>query len=327
MVKRSLGPTMKSVGEVMAIGRSFEESLQKSIRMLDTGRDGLVLSRRDESLPNEEQVEESLTHPDDRILYNVASAIALGMSTKKIYSLSAIDPWFIEKIRNIVDMGKKLPDARDKSKMRKAKQLGFSDAQIARAQKTTTSSVREKRLSLGIKPCVKQIDTLAAEWPAKTNYLYMTYGGDSDDIKIPDNSKNIIVLGAGPYRIGSSVEFDWGTVNMVLGLKKQKTDDIIVVNCNPETVSTDYDVSDRLYFEELTVERILDIAEFESPHGVITCVGGQTANNLTPELAENKIPILGTAAVDVDRAENRSTFSSVLDSMHIRQPPGRRLLT
>ena len=243
------------------------------------------------------------------------------MSTKKIYSLSAIDPWFIEKIRNIVNMGATLHDATDKSKMRKAKQLGFSDAQIARAQKTTTSSVREKRLSLGIKPCVKQIDTLAAEWPAKTNYLYMTYGGDSDDIKIPDNSKNIIVLGAGPYRIGSSVEFDWGTVNMVLGLKKQKTDDIIVVNCNPETVSTDYDVSDRLYFEELTVERILDIAEFESPHGVITCVGGQTANNLTPELAENKIPILGTAAADVDRAENRSTFSSVLDSMHIRQPP------
>ncbi|MDI1495359.1 MAG: carbamoyl phosphate synthase large subunit [Cenarchaeum symbiont of Oopsacas minuta] len=320
MVKRSLGPTMKSVGEVMAVGRSFEESLQKAIRMLDIGRDGLILSEQD-IVCTEEEIEDRLSRPDDNILYNVSYAITAGMSTEKICTLSAIDPWFIEKIRNIVKMGTKLRQGTiSNADMRNAKIRGFSDVQIARAQNTSESFVRKERMRLGIKPCVKQIDTLAAEWSAKTNYLYMTYGGDCNDIEVHKNSKDIIVLGAGPYRIGSSVEFDWGTVNMVDGLKKHGTGDIIVVNCNPETVSTDYDISDRLYFEELTAERILDIAEFESPKGVVTCVGGQTANNLTFRLASSGIQILGTAATDVDRAENRSIFSSVLDGMHIRQP-------
>jgi carbamoyl-phosphate synthase large subunit len=198
--------------------------------------------------------------------------------------------------------------------------MGFSDKQIARVKGTTPDDVRDLRKKLGVLPSVKQIDTLAAEWPAVTNYLYLTYGGHSHDIEIPPDEKGIVVLGAGPYRIGSSVEFDWGTVNMVWGLQENGEKNISVVNCNPETVSTDYDICTRLYFEELTQERILDITEFENPKGIITCVGGQTANNLTPSLAKHGINILGTSAFDVDRAENRSKFSSVLDKLHIQQP-------
>lgn len=377
MANRWLGPTMKSVGEVMAVGRTFEESLQKAIRMLGIGYDGLVLNRSEPVDPitataataarahppnlttaeiDAEAMEERLTHHSDHILYNVAAAIRMGFDTKRIYDLSSIDPWFIEKIRNIVrvaDMlsGSKSADAGSDAdcnhstaatvssaatttagadtakrhhltsdKMRKAKQAGFSDIQIARAVGETPDAIRGMRKNMGIIPAVKQIDTLAAEWPAVTNYLYMTYGGESDDIALQDADRGVVVVGAGPYRIGSSVEFDWGTVNMVWGLQENGEKNVVVINCNPETVSTDYDICTRLYFEELTHERLLDVADFESPKGVITCVGGQTANNLTLWAAKRGVPIMGTSAANVDRAEDRSKFSAVLDNLRIRQP-------
>ena len=321
LVNRKLGPMMKSVGEVMSIGRTFEESLQKAIRMLDIGNDGLVLNRFNGQTYNEEDIENHLGRPDDLILYYVAAALKKGISVDRIFKLSSIDPWFIEKIKNIVNTEARLKEeSLDKSLLKTSKKLGFSDNQIARAINKTPSDIRKMRKENGIIPSVKQIDTLAAEWPAKTNYLYLTYGGDKNDLEIKSDEQGIVVLGAGPYRIGSSVEFDWGTVNMVWGLQENGEKNIAVVNCNPETVSTDYDVCNRLYFEELTIERILDITEFENPKGVITCVGGQTANNLTPPLAKNGVNILGTKAEDVDSAENRSKFSSVLDNLHIKQP-------
>ena len=325
LVDRSLGPAMKSVGEVMSVGRTFEESIQKAIRMLDMGLDGLVLNRKNDPSGNVEEIEHALSHPDDNILYWVVSAIKSGMKTYDICKLSYIDEWFVEKIRNIVDVEDDLCASKvEKTLMRRAKHLGFADSQIACAQGSTESKIRKVRKEMGITPHVKQIDTLAAEWPAQTNYLYVTYGGDTDDIVPPRDASGILILGAGPYRIGSSVEFDWGTVNMVWGLERNGASDIALVNCNPETVSTDYDICKRLYFEELSLERILDIVEFESSGGVVTCVGGQTANNLTPKLAESGVKILGTAASSIDRAENRSEFSSVLDALHIRQPPWQR---
>ena len=321
LVNRKLGPTMKSVGEVMAVGRTFEESLQKAIRMLDIGNDGLVLNRTNGKSYTEEELEEKLTHPDDFVLYYVAAALKSGFSVEKIYRLSAIDPWFVEKIQNIIDVEKDLSGKElDKPLLWEAKKLGFSDKQIGRASNKTPDDVRKIRKENGVVPSVKQIDTLAAEWPAVTNYLYLTYGGNSHDIEVNPDEKGIVVVGAGPYRIGSSVEFDWGTVNMVWGLQENGEKNVSVVNCNPETVSTDYDICTRLYFEELTQERILDITEFENPKGVITCVGGQTANNLTPGLAAHGINILGTSAQDVDRAEDRSKFSAELDKLHIQQP-------
>lgn len=321
LANRKLGTTMKSVGEVMAIGRTFEESLQKSIRMLDIGNDGLVLNRINGKTYDEEEIEEHLSKPDDYILYYVAAALKKGISVEKIYKLSAIDPWFIEKIKNIVEIEKKLVETKlEKDLLSRAKRFGFSDRQIARAIHKDESDIRKLRKDFGIIPVVKQIDTLAAEWPAKTNYLYLTYGGEKNDLDITPDERGIIVLGAGPYRIGSSVEFDWGTVNMAWGLQENGEKNIIVVNCNPETVSTDYDICQRLYFEELTQERILDIAELENPKGVVTSVGGQTANNLTPKLAKSGIKLLGTSAIDVDNAENRSKFSKKLDELHIKQP-------
>jgi len=320
-VNRKLGVTMKSVGEVMAVGRTFEESLQKAIRMLDIGNDGLVLNRVNGKKYDEEEIEEKLSHHDDQILYNVAIALKMGIPVDRIYKLSAIDPWFIQKIQNIVDAETKLKESElDKSLMWEVKKLGFSDKQLARVKEKTPDEVRDLRKKLGVIPSVKQIDTLAAEWPAVTNYLYLTYGGHSHDIDIPKDDNGIVVVGAGPYRIGSSVEFDWGTVNMVWGLQENGEKNVSVVNCNPETVSTDYDICTRLYFEELTQERLLDITDFENPKGVITCVGGQTANNLTPGLAEHGVNIMGTSAHDVDRAEDRSKFSAELDKLHIGQP-------
>jgi carbamoyl-phosphate synthase large subunit len=313
---------MKSVGEVMAVGRCFEESLQKSIRMLEGGNDGLVLNRLNGKTYDEEEIEEHLSKPDDLILYYVAAALRKGMSVEKIYKLSAIDPWFIEKIKNIVEIEKDLKEKDlDASLLRRAKKFGFSDRQIARAKSKEESEIRKARKELGIIPVVKQIDTLAAEWPAKTNYLYLTYGGNKNDLEVSQKERGVMVLGAGPYRIGSSVEFDWGTVNLVWGLQENGEKNVAVVNCNPETVSTDYDICQRLYFEELTHERILDITEFEKTKGIVTSVGGQTANNLTPKLAKSGIHLLGTSAEDVDRAENRSKFSSILDELHIKQPP------
>jgi carbamoyl-phosphate synthase large subunit len=321
MANRKLGPTMKSVGEVMAIGRTFEESLQKAIRMLDIGNDGLVLNRANGKTYDVEDIEDHLLNSNDHVLYYVAAALRKGIPVEKIQKLSSIDPWFIEKIKNIVDTETELKEKQLSAEiLRKAKHLGFSDRQIGRAKDKDESEIRKTRKELGITPVVKQIDTLAAEWPAKTNYLYVTYGGNENDISVSPDQRGVVVLGAGPYRIGSSVEFDWGTVNMVWGLQENGEKNVTVVNCNPETVSTDYDICSRLYFEELTLERILDIADFESPKGVVTSVGGQTANNLTPSLAKAGLKLLGTSAEDVDRAENRSKFSSVLDKLHIKQP-------
>ena len=321
LVNRKLGVTMKSVGEVMAVGRTFEESLQKAIRMLDIGKDGLVLNRENGQKFDVEDIEDHLQHHDDFILYFVAAALKKGITVQKIYDLSSIDPWFIEKIKNIVETEEKLKQNElEKPLLQEAKKLGFSDNQIARAKDMQSTEVRKIRKDYNIIPSVKQIDTLAAEWPAKTNYLYLTYGGETNDIEINESDKGVIVLGAGPYRIGSSVEFDWGTVNMVWGLQENGEKNVSVVNCNPETVSTDYDICSRLYFEELTLERILDIAEFENPKGIVTSVGGQTANNLTPNLAKNGINLIGTSAENVDRAENRSKFSEILDNLHIKQP-------
>lgn len=321
LAKRNLGPTMKSVGEVMGVGRTFEEAIQKSIRMLEIGRDGLVANRTGDTTYDIEEIENKLQNPDDMILYHVAQAIRQGITTERIYKLSAIDPWFIEKIQNIVMTENSLKEKKlDAKSLRQAKEFGFSDKQIGRLVGKDELDIRKTRKELGIIPVVKRIDTLAAEWPAKTNYLYLTYGGRSSDFEINNNNQRIAVLGAGPYRIGSSVEFDWGTVNMVWGLKSNGVKEVSVVNCNPETVSTDYDICDRLYFEELTLERVLDIADFEKIDGIVTAVGGQTANNLTPKLAKNGVKIIGTSYEDIDRAENRSTFSKVLDQMHIMQP-------
>ena len=321
LANRKLGPSMRSVGEVMAIGRTFEESLQKAIRMLDIGNNGLVLNRANGQTYDVEDIENHLLKPNDHILYYVAAALKKGLSVDKIQKLSAIDPWFIEKIKNIVNIEQELKEKElTKDLMRKAKHYGFSDIQIGRAKEKDELEIRKIRQSMGVKPVVKQIDTLAAEWPAKTNYLYLTYGGDENDITLTPDQSGIMVLGAGPYRIGSSVEFDWGTVNMVWGLQEAGEKNVVVVNCNPETVSTDYDICSRLYFEELTLERILDIAEYENAKGIVTSVGGQTANNLTPKLAKCGMNLLGTSAEDVDRAEDRSKFSAVLDKLHIKQP-------
>ena len=334
LVKRKLGSAMKSVGEVMAIGRSFEEVVQKAIRMCDMGKDGLVSNANNNSSPARapediERIEQALIHPNDEIIFAVVEAMKVGMTIERIYQLSAVDPWFLTKIKNIVDMEDRLRKSTivDEDLIRNAKKMGFSDKQIARCQNLDEMQVRSFREKFGIKPVVKQIDTLAAEWPAKTNYLYLTYGGQADDINVEDNNgkdSRMIVFGAGPYRIGSSVEFDWGTVNMVWGLKENGVKEISVINCNPETVSTDYDICDRLYFEELTLERVLDICEKEKPTGVVTCVGGQTANNLTPKLAKNAVNIIGTSSEDVDRAEDRAKFGRMLDTLGIKQPAWRK---
>ena len=330
LVKRKLGSTMKSVGEVMAIGRTFEEVVQKAIRMCDIGKDGLVANANLLPKPTPEDIEKielALIHPTEEIIFAVIEAIKAGLTIERINQLSAIDPWFLLKIKNIVDMEDILRKSNsfDEQLIRKAKKVGFSDKQLARCLNLDEMQVRNLRQKFSIRPVTKQIDTLAAEWPAKTNYLYLTYGGQMDDVRVKDTIKSrMIVLGAGPYRIGSSVEFDWGTVNAVWGLKENEVNEISVINCNPETVSTDYDICDRLYFEELTLERVLDICEKEAPTGVVTCVGGQTANNLTPKLAKNGINIIGTSSENVDRAEDRAKFGQLLDLLKIKQPAWRK---
>jgi carbamoyl-phosphate synthase large subunit len=308
----------------MAIGRTFEEVLQKAIRMNDAGKMGLVGNEQD--LKEElEIIEQKLLYPSDEILFDVVKAMRLGIPISRINKLSTIDSWFLIKIKNIVDMYDKLRevDVSDISEgvLRDAKKYGFSDSQVGQCLGVKELSARKLRQKLGVNPVVKQVDTLAAEWPAKTNYLYLTYGGDKDDIVYRKGTNTVMVLGAGPYRIGSSVEFDWGTVNMVWGLKNNGTKSVSVINCNPETVSTDYDVSDRLYFEELSLERILDIYEKEHPKGIVTCVGGQTANNLVPKLGQLNVRIIGTDSIHTDMAEDREKFSRLLDSLKIKQPP------
>ena len=326
-----LGPQMKSVGEVMAIGRTFEEALQKAVRMLDIGRMGVV-GDDDEPEPLESLLD-ALENPTDERLFKVAKAIKMGVPIEKIYELSGIDPWFLYKIRNIVEMEKRLKtlclsDKEAPEVIREAKRLGFSDAQIAKCLGIDEMEVRRFRKRFGIIPVVKQIDTLAAEWPAKTNYLYMTYSGDEDDIQLDSRGKKkVIVLGAGVFRIGSSVEFDWSGVNTIWALKRRGIDEAIMVNYNPETVSTDYDISDKLYFEELTFERVLDIYEKEKPLGVIVSVGGQIPNNLALKLSRAKVRLLGTSSRSIDLAEDRSKFSALLDDLGIPQPEWSKLTT
>jgi len=329
-----LGPQMKSVGEVMAIGRTFEEAIQKAVRMLDIGKIGLVLNDDEDKPESLETIRDALKNPTDERLFMIVKALKMGMSIEEIYDLSGIDPWFLHKIKKIISMEKKLRTLKWKDAgslefietIRAAKRLGFSDAQIAKAMGTSEHQIRELRKRLGIQPVVKQIDTLAAEWPAQTNYLYLTYHGEEDDIEFTPKRK-VIVLGAGVFRIGSSVEFDWSGVNTIWALKKMGIDEAIMINYNPETVSTDYDISDKLYFEELTLERILDIYEKEKPLGVIASVGGQIPNNLALKLVKSGVKLLGTSGESIDLAEDRSKFSALLDKLGIPQPEWRRLTT
>ncbi len=315
-INKRLGTQMKSVGEVMAIGRSFEEAIQKACRSLDIGYDGVL----DENSYDIEEIEDKLAHMDNNIIFTITNALAHGISIERISKLTSIDPWFIARFDKIVKMAERLKKAKiDKDLIKEAKRLGFSDKYLARLLNMGEYEIRKFRKEHGIVPVVKQIDTLAAEWPAKTNYLYLTYGGNNSDL-VKDDKRSIIILGAGPYRIGSSVEFDWATVNMIWSMKANTNNSIVIINCNPETVSTDYDISDRLYFDELTLERVLDIYDIENPEGIITCVGGQIANNLTTKLAAYNCKIIGTQPGDVDRAENRTKFSKLLDALSIKQP-------
>lgn len=322
--EKRIGSSMKSVGEVMGIGRTFEEAYQKAIRMLDLGYQGAT---SEEIFTTKNHVYQNLTVPTPKRMFALAKALRQGMPVKKIYQLTGIDPWFLSRVKNIVEKEEALKKTKKltKESLRELKQLGFSDQKIGELINKSEQSIRKLRKKFGIFPSVFQIDTLAAEFPAKTNYLYMTYNGFHHDVA-PTGKDGVIVLGSGPYRIGSSVEFDWCSVNTVSELKKYKKQSV-VINCNPETVSTDYDVSDRLYFEELTFERIADICEFENPLGVIVSVGGQTPNNQVKKLHKAGIPILGTKPEDIDRAEDRNKFSKLLDNLSIKQPAWKSFTT
>jgi len=330
-VDRRIGTQMKSVGEVMAIGRRFEEALQKAVRMLEIGKE-LVCNLNEYDHESVELIKDGLANPTDERLFKIVKAIKKGMPIQDLYQLSGIDPFFLHKIENIVTMEKKLCSTNLESAdiletIKEAKCLGFSDEQIAICLKTDAMTVRRLRKQANIIPVVKQIDTLAAEWPAKTNYLYLTYGGDEDDINFDSSTSKVIVLGAGVFRIGSSVEFDWCGVNTIWALKKNGIQEAIMVNYNPETVSTDYDIYDKLYFEELTLERILDIYEKENPLGVVASVGGQIPNNLALKLVNSGVKLLGTSGESIDQAEDRSKFSALLDRLAIPQPEWSKLTT
>ena len=321
-VTLSIGSEMKSVGEVMAIARGYEEAIQKAIRMLDVGMNGLVCNDLKFN-----DLERELKEPTDKRMFAIAEAIRKGYSVDKIYDLSKVDPWFLYKIKNIVEMEEKLGRYRLKnlptSLLKEAKQKGFSDLQIAMLTVSTEQEVRERRKKLGIIPYVKQIDTLAAEYPAKTNYLYLTYNACEDDLDFKGKNQ-VVVLGGGAYRIGSSVEFDWCCVNSVITLRNLNYN-TIMINCNPETVSTDYDICDKLYFDELTFERVLDVYEKENPLGVVVSMGGQIPNNLALPLHNAGVPILGTSPLSIDKAENRHKFSQLLDKLVIDQPVWKEL--
>ncbi|MCP8309307.1 MAG: carbamoyl-phosphate synthase (glutamine-hydrolyzing) large subunit [archaeon] len=328
-VSRRIGTQMKSVGEVMAIGRTFEEALQKAVRMLDidkelTDVDDLEVGGED--IFAIEMIEHKLENPTDKRIFYIVKALQSGIDVKRISELTGIDPWFLNKIKGIVDFQELLKKNLNPENIKRAKQLGFSDGKIGSIVGKSEAEIRKTRKSLGILPVIKQIDTLAAEWPATTNYLYLTYNGYIDDIEILRRSK-VVVLGSGCYRIGSSVEFDWCCVNMAWALKEKSIEEVIMINYNPETVSTDYDVLDKLYFEELTLERVLDIVEKEKPEGIVVSVGGQIPNNLAMKLVNNGVKILGTAAEDIDRAEDRSKFSTILDELGIKQPEWSKLET
>lgn len=321
-VSLSIGSEMKSVGEIMAIGRTFEEALQKAIRMLDVGMKGIVCNNLVFN-----NIEKELKEPTDKRMFAIVEAIKKGFSIDKIYQLSNVDPWFLYKIKNIVNLEKKLKRFKIEkipfSLFHEAKQKGFSDQQIALLTNSRELEVRKRRKKLGILPYVKQIDTLSAEYPAKTNYLYLTYNGCKDDLEFKDKNQ-VVVLGGGAYRIGSSVEFDWCCVNTVATLRKIKNK-TIMINCNPETVSTDYDICDKLYFDELTFERVMDICEKEHPFGVINSMGGQIPNNLALPLHDAGINIIGTSSNSIDMAEDRHKFSQLLDQLGIDQPNWKEL--
>ncbi len=333
-VSRKIGSSMKSVGEIMSIGRSFEEALQKGLRMIGQGAHGFVANKELEV----NDIDKELREPTDQRIFVISKAMRAGYTVDQIHDLTKIDKWFLNKLENIVstyvemnryDQVEKLPF----DLLKQAKQEGFSDFQIQRAiyhdqndNVTYQDHVREYRKSLGIVPVVKQIDTLAAEFPAATNYLYLTYNGTKNDIDFSDGNKAVIVLGSGAYRIGSSVEFDWCSVNCLNTIRKEGYRGVMI-NYNPETVSTDYDICDRLYFDELTFERVLDIYEMEHPHGLVVSVGGQIPNNLALRLASHNVPILGTKAEDIDKAEDRHKFSSIVDAIGVDQPAWSELTT
>uniref|UniRef100_A0A7V3E8A0 Carbamoyl-phosphate synthase (Glutamine-hydrolyzing) large subunit n=1 Tax=Ignavibacterium album TaxID=591197 RepID=A0A7V3E8A0_9BACT len=324
-VSTQLGSEMKSVGEVMSLGRSFEEVLQKAIRMLDVGMKGFV--GNDLQFEN---LDKELSEPTDKRIFAIAEALKRGYSVDLIYELTKITKWFLYKMKNIVEIEESLRTFKDLKSMdeenlREAKQAGFSDLQIAQLLNSDEMTVRNYRKSLGVVPVVKQIDTMAAEFPAQTNYLYLTYHGNENDIPLGEKDQ-IVVLGSGPYRIGSSVEFDWCCVNAVNQVNKSGYKSIMI-NCNPETVSTDYDICDKLYFEQLTLERVLDICDKENPTGVIVSMGGQIPNNLAMKLHNAGIKIIGTSPTQIDNAESRHKFSAILDSIEVDQPEWREVTT
>lgn len=325
----TIGTSMKSVGEVMGIGRTFEEAYQKAIRMLDLNFSGAV--NEDVFINGDNNVKDLLKYPTPKRIFAIAKALLDEISVEEINKLTGIDPWFIFRIQNIVKKENELKKYAksnkeiSKSFLLELKQLGCSDKRIGELIGKEGLEIRTLRKKYTIFPSVLQIDTLAGEFPAETNYLYLTYNAQHNDIK-PSGKDGVIVLGSGPYRIGSSVEFDWTSVSAVQQLKKHKKQSIII-NCNPETVSTDYDISDKLYFEELTFERIADIYDFENPYGVIVSVGGQTPNNRAASLTAYGAPILGTSAENINRAEERNTFSKLLDDLSILQPPWNKFIS
>ncbi len=332
-VDTTLGSSMKSVGEVMAIGRTFEAALQKAVRMLGHGFSGLAPQARDEEnieLPDARSDEEGLARPTPERLFNIVAALGRGVTPARISALTGIDQWFIERVAYVVALGQDVaarPDGLvDRAMLRRLKRAGFSDALLATLLRRTEEDVRAQRLRDGIAPVVKSIDTLAAEYPARTNYLYMSYADTHSDIEpaAETDPRKVMVLGSGPYRIGSSVEFDWCTVTAVTTLRSRGYS-VVMVNNNPETVSTDYDICDKLYFEELSLERVRDIYEIERPAYVVLSMGGQTPNNLALDLHAEGIPVLGTSPLSIDRAEDRHKFSALLDELRIDQPPWAEL--
>ena len=334
-VDKELGSSMKSVGEVMAIGRTFEEAIQKGLRMIGQGMHGFVENK--ELVISD--IDKALREPTDKRIFVISKAFRAGYTVDQVHELTKIDKWFLEKLMNIMNTSKELEQWSKNHKqiadlplelLKKAKVQGFSDFQIARAigyegdMEDGILYVRNHRKSVGIVPVVKQIDTLAAEYPAQTNYLYLTYSGIANDVHYLGDRKSIVVLGSGAYRIGSSVEFDWCGVQALNTIRKEGYRSVMI-NYNPETVSTDYDMCDRLYFDELTFERVMDILELENPHGVIVSTGGQIPNNLALRLDAQKVPILGTSAKSIDNAEDREKFSAMLDRIGVDQPRWREL--
>ena len=327
-VDKELGSSMKSVGEVMAIGRNFEEAIQKGLRMIGQGMHGFVENKELEI----EDIDAALREPTDKRVFVISKAMHKGYTVDQIHELTKIDKWFLEKLQHIIDIDEAMKKCNintlDKELLRTAKVYGFTDFQIARAvgledelksMRKASLVVRNRRKNYGILPVVKQIDTLAAEYPAQTNYLYVTYAGVKSDITFENDHRSIIVLGSGAYRIGSSVEFDWCGVQALNTIRKEGYRSVMI-NYNPETVSTDYDMCDRLYFDELTFERVMDIIDLETPYGVIVSTGGQIPNNLAMLLDEQHVPILGTKAQDIDNAEDRAKFSQMLTNNGINQP-------